>query len=94
MRKFKTWEYAADTTGLREYSHDVFQESASYCKRSKVNCMITSQVFYDRIPFKLDDFISHLFTEAPVFLSHYQDISWYKMGIKLEDLSSYASDRK
>ena len=60
----------------------------------RIEIQDTNKVYYDRIPFKLDDFISHLLTDSQLFLSHYQDISWFKMGIKLEDVNSYASDRK
>ena len=60
----------------------------------RIEIQDTNKVYYDRIPFKLDDFISHLLTDSQLFLSHYQDLSWFKMGIKLEDVNSYASDRK
>ena len=53
MTKFNAWQYDADVTHLREYSHSKFK------------------IFYDRIPFKMDDFFTHLFTGSFNFLHSY-----------------------
>ena len=65
MRKFNDWEYDADVSGIREYTHETFT------------------VYYDRIPFKIDEFISHLFTDSQIFLDP------NKLGIKLENISEW-----
>lgn len=70
-QKFATWEYDADVSGVREYSHDCFK------------------VYYDRIPFKLDDFVTHLFTDVKVFIPHYQNINWYKSDVELENINQW-----
>ena len=53
MSKFNAWQYDADVTHLREYSHSKFK------------------IFYDRIPFKMDDYFTHLFTGSFNFLHTY-----------------------
>ena len=65
MRKFNSWEYDADVSGIREYTHETFK------------------VYYDRIPFKIDEFISHLFTDSQVFLDP------NKLGIKIDNVSDW-----
>lgn len=69
MTKFNAWQYDADVTHLREYSHSKFK------------------IFYDRIPFKMDDFFTHLFTGSFNFLHSYTG-KWAKTNVAISQLKS------
>ena len=75
LTMFKKWDYEADTTGIREYSHSIFKIFYDRIGRLHFDQVTwTESVEHptDRIPFKLDIFFTFLLSPFSSVIHNYE----------------------